>query len=161
MGTKGTAIVNLDVKEILKHLNKALADEWLAYYQYWVGALVLVGNMSDTAKKELLEHAGDELKHANMLADRIIKLGGTPILKPEEWYKHTTCGYMAPTDFSVKAILKQNIKGEQCAINVYNNLLKTTKDKDPVTYDIILDILKDEIEHEDDLERLLEDISQK
>ncbi len=158
MGTKGIAIVNLNVKEVLKRLNQALADEWLAYYQYWVGAQILVGLMSDTAKKELLEHASDELKHANMLTDRIIKLGGTPLLSPEEWYKHSTCGYSAPTNTSVVAILKQNIKGEQCAIAVYNNLLKFTQDKDPITYDLILDILKDEVEHEDDLERLLEDL---
>jgi len=32
------------------------------------------------------------------------------------------------------------------------------KDKDPITYQIILEILADEIEHEDDLEALVEDM---
>jgi len=36
MGTVGIKIVGMDVKELIKRLNKALADEWLAYYQYWV-----------------------------------------------------------------------------------------------------------------------------
>lgn len=38
MGTKGKAIVGMDVVELINLLNKAFADEWLAYYQYWVGA---------------------------------------------------------------------------------------------------------------------------
>ena len=33
----------LDVDNLLSQLNAALAEEWLAYYQYWVGALVVEG----------------------------------------------------------------------------------------------------------------------
>lgn len=43
MGTKGKAIVGTDVKKLLDMLNKAYADEWLAYYQYWVGSKVACG----------------------------------------------------------------------------------------------------------------------
>ena len=159
MGTKGKEIVELDANELIKFLNKALADEWLAYYQYWIGAKVVKGVMSDAIKKELEEHAEEELKHANMLVDRILQLDGTPLLKPEEWYNETNCGFIAPKDFSNKIILEQNIEGERCAIKVYNELLKMTKDKDDITYQIVLEILKDEVEHEDDLEKLLEDLS--
>ncbi len=56
-------------------------------------------------------------------------------------------------------VLEQNIKGEQCAIKTYNSLLKKTRDKDPVTYNIILGILQMEVEHEEDLQALLEDIT--
>ena len=31
----------LDVESLISQLNAALSEEWLAYYQYWVGALVL------------------------------------------------------------------------------------------------------------------------
>ncbi|MEA3485859.1 MAG: ferritin-like domain-containing protein, partial [Candidatus Aerophobetes bacterium] len=93
-----------------------------------------------------------------MLVDRILQLEETPILKPEDWYKMTNCGYEAPEDSSIKAVLEQNIKGERCAINIYNKLLGTTGEKDPITYHMIMDILKDEVEHEDDLQTLLEDI---
>ena len=33
----------LDVESLIAQLNAALAEEWLAYYQYWVGALVVEG----------------------------------------------------------------------------------------------------------------------
>ncbi|MCM8784466.1 MAG: ferritin [Candidatus Omnitrophica bacterium] len=161
MGTKARALVGADVKKIVTLLNKALADEWLAYYQYWIGAKVACGQMRGAVVGELEQHAGEELKHAEMLVGRIIQLGGTPILKPEEWYKQTNCGYDAPENPSVKAILKQNIKGEQCAIEVYKRLSEVAKEKDVVTYHLALEIMEDEIEHEEDLEALLNDMSQK
>lgn len=158
MGTKGKEIVGMDTNKLVELLNKAFADEWLAYYQYWAGAKVARGPMRGAVTAELEEHAGDELRHAGMLVDRIITLGGTPILKPEDWYKMTNCGYLTPEDPSVKTLLEQNIKGEQCAINIYKKLLETFKDKDPITYNMILDILEDEVEHEEDLQSILEDL---
>lgn len=158
MGTKGIQIVGMDVDELLKTLNRALADEWLAYYQYWLGAKIVKGPMKDGVAAELLQHATEELGHADLLAARIIQLGGTPLISPEEWYKHTHCGYDAPTNPFVKEILAQNIKGEQCAIDVYQKIMLEVKDKDPVTYNTLLTILTDEIEHEEDLQSLDEDL---
>ena len=139
-------------------LNKALADEWLAYYQYWVGAKVAKGPMRGAVTAELIQHATEELGHAELLANRILQLGGTPLLKPEDWYKMTNCGYEAPEDPYVEVLLDQNIKGEQCAIGAYQQLVELTKEADPVTYEMALSILTDEIEHEEDLQALLEDI---
>ena len=158
MGTKGRSIVGLDVDNLIEMLNKALADEWLAYYQYWVGAKVAKGPMRGDVATELLEHATEEFGHAELLTDRIIQLGGIPLLKTEDWPKMTNCGYEVPEDPYVEVLLEQNIKGEQCAIEVYQQLTELTKDADPVTYEIVLSILTDEITHEEDLQALVEDI---
>jgi bacterioferritin len=161
MGTKGTEIVGMDVKELIKMLNKALADEWLAYYQYWVGAKIVEGPMRPNVESELNEHADEELKHANMLADRIIQLGGNPLLNPDEWHRNTNCGYEAPENPHVVNVLRQNIKGEQCAISVYNRMLeKIMAGKDPITFNMIRKIMEDEVEHEEDLQNILKDIEQ-
>jgi len=158
MGTKGRELLGDKVDHILELLNKALADEWLAYYQYWIGAKIVVGPMKGEVMAELIEHANDELRHADMLVERIIQLGGTPIIEPKQWYKKTNCGYEAPVDPNVWKILEQNIKGEQCAISVYSKLLQETMQADPVTYQIIVEILRDEEEHEEDLEGIVEDL---
>lgn len=158
MGTKGIEIVDMDVKQLIEVLNKAYCDEWLAYYQYWIGAKIVKGPMKEAVIAELNQHAADELRHAGMVAQRIIQLGGTPATKPEEWYKHTNCGYDAPDDPFVKEILRQNIKGEQCAILAYKALVNLTMGKDPVTYNIVLQILQDEVEHEEDLQAEMEDL---
>ena len=158
MGTKGREIVDMDIKQLVKLLNKAFADEWLAYYQYWIGAKLVKGPMKEAVIAELTQHAADELRHADMVAMRIIQLGGTPVTKPEEWYKHTNCGYEAPDDPFVRKVLEQNIAGEQCAITVYKKLVNLTMGKDPVTYNIVLQILQDEVEHEEDLQAEMEDL---
>ena len=70
----------------------------------------------------------------------------------------TNRGYDPPEDPYVKTLLEQNIKGEQCAIEAYSSLHKVTKDKDPISFMMVVEILKDEVEHEDDLQSLLEDM---
>jgi bacterioferritin len=158
MGQKGREIVKMNVDELINLLNKALSDEWLAYYQYWVGAKVVKGPMKDAVITELTIHATEELSHAELIATRIIQLGGTPVLSPSEWLKITNCGYEAPSDHYVEVILDQNIKGEQCAIRSYNDLLDITRVADPVSYNMILTILSQEVEHEEDLSALKEDL---
>jgi bacterioferritin len=157
-GDVGTQIVGLDVQELLTLLNAAYADEWLAYYQYWIGAKVIVGPMRMQVESELIQHAKDEEEHAGLIADRIVQLGGTPILSPEEWFDVGECGFAAPVDSSVRAVLDQNINGERCAIQFYQDLLNFVRGKDDVTFDLIQDILKDEVEHEDDLQMIAEDM---
>ncbi|MCX8197929.1 MAG: ferritin-like domain-containing protein [Candidatus Micrarchaeota archaeon] len=159
MGTKAKEIVKMDARQIVEMLNKALADEWLAYYQYWVGALVVRGPMRPEVQKELAEHAEEEFKHANMLAERIIQLGGTPILNPADWMKKSSCGYDEPKDEHVLKIIGQNIKGEQCAIEVYSGILEKLKNGgDHITFNMIRKILEDEVEHEQELQDLEQDI---
>jgi bacterioferritin len=68
----------------------------------------------------------------------------------------TNCGYDEPSDPFVKKILEQNIKGEQCAISVYHALIEEVEMKDPVTYNMTVQILQDEVEHEEDLQAMLE-----
>ena len=158
MGTKGREIVGMDIERVLELLNKAFADEWLAYYQYWLGAKVVAGPMKDAVIAELMQHAADELRHADMVSNRIIQLGGTPLTTPKKWMEYTNCGYDAPDDPFVAKILEQNIKGEQCAISVYHAVIEEVGLKDPVTYNMALQILQDEVEHEEDLQALAEDL---
>jgi len=157
MGSKGREIIGMDVDELLGLLRKAFSDEWLAYYQYWLGAKLVKGPMKDAVGAELLQHATEELLHADMVAMRIIQLGGTPVTSPRQWFELTNCGYEAPDDPFVKVLLEQNIRGERCAIGVYKRLLDITRDKDPITYNMVLTILAQEVEHEEDLQALLED----
>jgi len=161
MAKHGNAIIKgIEIDEVVKLLNKAYADEWLAYYQYYIESKVIKGIMKDAAIAELDQHAADELRHADMVAGRILQLGGTPLLSPQDWFTYTNCGYDAPNDFDVVAILEDAIKGEQCAIDTYSTLADLTKDKDIVTYDIVSQILADEVEHEEDLQALHDDITE-
>jgi bacterioferritin len=61
MGQKGRSIVKMDVDKLINLLNKALSDEWLAYYHYWTGAKVAKGPMKDAVIAELDLHATKNL----------------------------------------------------------------------------------------------------
>ncbi len=161
MAKRGISILKgIEAQTVIELLNKAYCDEWLAYYQYFIESKVAKGLMKDAVIAELTLHAADELRHATMLTGRIIQLGGTPILHPSEWLTHSNCGYDAPTNPDVRAILDQAIKGEQCAITTYSSLLDIVREKDIVTYDLISQILADEVEHEEDLQSLFDDIEE-
>lgn len=157
MGMKAKELViraGIDLDALLKELNSAYCDEWLAYYQYWIGAKVAEGKMFALIAQELAEHAGEELEHAEKLAKRIIELGGTPAISPDLWLKDSTCGYLTPENPDAMHLLAQNIQGERCAIEVYEKLLNMVAGKDPITEHLVREILEDELEHEQDLEDL-------
>ena len=158
MGTRGREIVGMDVDKLIDLLNRAYASEWLAYYQYWLGAKLIKGPMKGAVATELVLHAGEELNHATLLTGRILQLGGTPVVSPKDWFALSPCKYDAPTDPYVGVLLDQNIAGEQCAIASYKALMDATKDKDMVTYNLALTILEQEVEHEEDLQSLKEDL---
>jgi len=158
MGKHGIEIIKVDAKELIKMLNAALSEEWLAYYQYWIGARVMEGPMRSEIEPELLIHADQELNHAVMVVERIIQLGGQPVLSPSEWMKLSRCDYETPTDPYVEAILNQNLNGERCAIQRYEDIATYTSGKDYATHQMATQILNEEIEHEQDIEDWINDI---
>lgn len=159
MGTKAQGILKLSPETVVELLNKALADEWMAVIQYWSGAQVCRGPQRTEISKELLTHMEEELNHAGMLAKRIIQLGGQPLVSPESFMAEAGTPYEEPGNGLTTQVLAQNLHGEQHAILYYNSILETVRGKDPVTHNLIIEILKDEIEHEQDLEDLLYDLS--
>jgi len=158
MGKHGVEILDLDVKKLIQMLNEALAEEWLAYYQYWIGSRVIEGPMRTNIEQELQVHADQELNHAVMVADRIDQLGGTPLLSPNDWMKYSKCKYLAPEDPYVEKILEQNLDGERCAIKRYKEIADFTHGKDYTTYQMATTILDEELEHEQEIEDWQADI---
>lgn len=159
MGKKSVSIANLEVDKLIQMLNEALAEEWLAYYQYWIGARVMEGPMRSEIEPELLLHATEELAHAELLVNRILQLGGTPLLNPAQWPKFAKCPYEEPTDPYIEVVLTQNLEGERCAIARYEEIANFTNGKDHATHQMAVQILNDEIEHEQDIEDFLVDIN--
>ncbi|HNQ67854.1 MAG TPA: ferritin-like domain-containing protein [Bacteroidales bacterium] len=158
MGKHAVKISNLDTEKLILMLNEALAEEWLAYYQYWVGAKVMEGPMRSEIEPELIVHATEELAHAELVAGRIIQLGGTPLLNPDQWKKFAKCDYEEPTDPYVEVILEQNLRGERCAIQRYQDIAEYTAGKDHATHQMAVQIMNDELEHEEDIEAWINDL---
>ena len=151
--------LGINIQNLIKMLNSAYADELLAWAQYNAPIGSCIGKERVNIEAEFKKHAEEELKHAEMLKERIIQLGGVPLQSPQEWFSYTNCGYDKPVDFNTKALVEQNIKAEICAQNVYLGIMKACKEAgDMVTYKIARNILVDEEEHEQDLEDFLNDM---
>ena len=141
MGEMAQKISKVDHEELLKVLNMAFAEEWLAYYQYWVGAQVAVGPMRTSIVEEFMEHANEELKHA-------------------KWESIAQCRYDAPNEPYVMNLLKQNLVAERCAVARYQGICEMCFGKDYDTYRVSAKILKEELEHEQEMGDFIEDIKQ-
>jgi bacterioferritin len=148
----------IDVARILDQLNAALAEEWMAYYQYWSAAKMVCGIQRTELQKEFNEHANDELRHASLIADRIIELGGVPVMVPQQWYQIGRCVYDQPTSFDSEYFLKVIRQAEECAMARYDEIIEMTEGLDVITCDIAKRILADEADHEQDMQDYIDDL---
>ena len=68
--------------DIIKALNQALAAEGLAAYRYLYLAEWCTGHASHEAKEAFTVMAQEEWGHVGKLLQRIVQLGGTPVVSP-------------------------------------------------------------------------------
>jgi len=158
MGKQARAIVELSLKDLVKDLNKAYADEWLAFYLYWFMAQTVSGKAYEDISEFLMKIAKEELEHAQEVADLIIKLGGVPTANPMELEKNANAPYIMPpkNTADVNRIIRIVTEAEAAAIDVYNKIAKKTLGKDNVTYQLVTHILSEEVNHEEMFENLME-----
>lgn len=163
MGTRGRAIVELNVNELITELRRAYLHELLVFYSLWTTAIVAEGFHGEELTEHFKEDAVEELGHAEKLANRIIELGGDPVVSPKDWEKVAGTGFVAPRNDwgDAEGMVSDQIKAEAEAIDHYNHLAKVTFGKDPVTYHLVTELLKDEVEHEEFLENLMSSKSKK
>ena len=156
MGKKAREIVEIDLKELIKDLDRAYCDEWLAYYAWWYMAQAVEGKGYEDMAEFLNKIAKDELEHATELAERIIELGDFPTSMPTFLVKNSNGGYpgvmknLSDYDEMIKIVTK----AEAGAIDVYNKLAKKTFGKDHDTYQLATHIMGEEIGHEEMFENL-------
>lgn len=143
-------------EEVVKLLVKALADEWLAAYQYWVCKNLSRGPGKSDVDPEFDQHFKDEMEHADQLMMRIKELGGKPIYNPAEWVSLGNPWTEVNTS-DVKTQLNITIQAERDAVTYYEKVIDYVKGFDEITMKLIRSILTDEAEHLYDLEMLLEE----
>lgn len=156
MGRKSREIAGIDLNELIKDLDRAYCDEWLAFYAYWYMAQTVSGKGYEDMSEFLSKIAKDELEHAQEVAERIIELGGLPTNKPADFEKNANAPYPGImkklSDYD--EIIKLVEDAEAGAIDVYNKIAKKTFGKDHDTYQLVTHILGEEIAHEEIMENL-------
>ena len=133
------------MSELIRLLNEALRAEHQAIYQYMNHYNNVRGKWPDIVD-HFKAHMDEEIAHANQLAQRIYTLGGTPDIE------------MLPVaDFTeeVDEALKQDIIGEQKAIDLYGAILDHCEEiNDKATIMMIEGIFAEEVTHLDEFAKL-------
>ena len=144
-------------EEIIKMLNQALASEGLAAYRYLFLAQWVTGHGAHEAAEIFTLMAAEEQAHVAKFLGRIVQLGGTPLLSPSDWEKHTDIKYKAPPKdpSRLKDILEDSIEAERAAISFYQKLAELAQHNDHVTYNLVIQVLADEVQDEQKLETFL------
>lgn len=157
MGKKGRAIVKAKIEDVLKDLNAAYSDEWLAHYQYWLTSRWIRGLDADTLSTVLEEQSKDELEHAGKIAERILQLGGKPVMNPTKLVETSGCGYKQPPQdpTDLKTVIQDVLDAEACAIESYSKLSEKYRATDLVTHELFEDLLMDEVGDEEQWERFM------
>jgi bacterioferritin len=132
-------------QQVIDFLNKALLNELTAVNQYWLHYRML-DNWGVTKLAEFERHESiDEMKHADMLAERILFLEGLPNFQ--------ALGKLKIGE-SVEEILKADLAVEHEAIPLLRDAIAHCESaRDYVSREIFERILENEEEHVDFLER--------
>ena len=137
--------------QVIDYLNKALTNELTAINQYWLHYRVL-DNWGIEMLAEYERHESiDEMKHADRLADRILFLEGLPNFQALHKLK---------VGENVEEILKADLALELEAIPLLKDAIAHCETvRDYTSRELFEDILDNEEEHVDFLEKQFEMIA--
>jgi bacterioferritin len=157
MGYLARQLLQLEQPALIQALIQAYADEWFAHYNYWFVANTVCGPASQAVITLLRRKAQRALVHANRLAARINELGGQPVAKLTELVQHATDKpFKLPDNVrDLDGALKAVLDAERTSLRTYHRLYEQTRDHDPVTQALALELLMEAVRGEEQLERLL------
>lgn len=143
-----------DRETVVKLLNEALATELVCVLRYKRHYFMADGIHAEPVAAEFLEHAQEEMGHADRIAKRIIQLRGEPNFSPDGLSQRSHAEYVEGN--SLKDMIKENLVAERIAIESYREMVAYVGKQDPTTRRILEEILASEEGHADDLVSLLE-----
>ena len=135
--------------DIVKLLNDSLATELVCILRYKRHHFTAKGLASPAIAAEFLVHAEEETAHADMIAERIVQLGGEPDFSPSTLLQRSHADYDESLD--LKAMIRANLVAERVAIEAYTQMVNLIGDKDSTTRRIVEHILSQEQEHAEEL----------
>jgi bacterioferritin len=144
-----TAGYTADRAAVVSLLNEALATELVCVMRYRRHHFMARGIHSKSVADEFLIHANQELEHADMIAERIVQLGGEPDFDPDNLRARSHAEYVQGT--TLENMIKENLVAERIAIDSYRDMINYVADTDPTTRRMLESILAVEEEHADEM----------
>jgi bacterioferritin len=143
-----------DRKAVLHLLNEALATEIVCMLRYRRHHFMARNLAAARIAQEFLVHADEELAHADLIAERLIQLGGEPDFAPDTLQARSHAQYVAA--HSIVEMVRENLVAERVAIDSYRSLIRQLGKHDPATRRMLEGILGVKEAHADELLDLLQ-----
>jgi bacterioferritin len=145
-----------DRETVNRLLNEALATEIVCVLRYRRHYFMASGIHAEGVAAEFLQHANEEQAHADLIAQRIVQLGGEPNFSPEGLLTRSHAEYVEGD--SLLDMIKEDLVAERIAIDSYREMINYLGNDDSTTRNMLEGILAMEEEHADDLVSLLNEV---
>jgi bacterioferritin len=152
-----TEAYGADRERVIAVLNEALATELVCVLRYKRHYYMAEGLNAGPVAAEFLQHANEEMGHADQIALRITQLQGEPNFDPEGLSGRSHAEYREGVD--LLDMIKEDLVAERIAIESYSEIIRWLGSGDTTTRRMMEDILAVEEEHADDLLSLLADLA--
>ena len=133
-------------EELIEMLKKAYFMEVETVMSYITNSINPDGVRAQEIKESLEQDIQEELGHAQQFGNRIKELYG---VVPGSLEFSAEQSYLQPPEeqTDIVHVIKGVIEAETGAIEHYNTIIRETEEIDPVTQDMVIDILRDEEGH--------------
>jgi bacterioferritin len=139
-------VIIVTSQKLLEYLNKGIASELQVSIQYMWQHVQVTGTDGVIVEAILRKTAITEMKHAELLAERLDYLNGVATIKPDPIFVRG----------SLIEMLKQNEQDEEKAINLYKQAIQVAAEEGDYTTRRLLEmILAEEEDHINTFGKLL------
>lgn len=135
--------------ELLENLNKALSYELAGVIQYSQHSYLVSGTDRQVFKDFFRDMAEEAQDHANKLGDKIVSLGGIPVVEPAAIRQSA----------DTKTMLNQGLELEREAFAAYMSAWASCGDEDLAQKFWLESQISDEQEHIEELEKLTSELT--
>jgi len=121
-------------KCIVEHrtvLLEALATKLVCVLRYKRHYYMAAGIHAQAAAAEFLDHANEEQGHADVIAERIVQLGGAPDMNPDGLLSRSHSEYAEGED--LVDMIREDLVAERGAVDSYREMIEYLGDDDPTT----------------------------
>lgn len=139
---------------VLNLLNEAFATETVCVLRYQRYQFLHAGTDPDGFADKFEDHAREEQRHADQIAQRIVELNGQPNFLRDglvSWGHGETLQNKSFID-----LVKEDMIAECITIDNYRDIIDYLSDRDPRTHRVIAGILTVEKQHAREMATLLE-----
>jgi bacterioferritin len=130
--------------ELIENLNRALSLELSGVIQYMQHSFLVTGQDREVFCSFFRDQSKESRKHAEILGDKVVALGGVPTVEPGDILQSTDLGEM----------LRQDLQLERTALEAYIAAWKSCTDQDLGTRFLLEERIAQEQQHVEEFEKL-------